>query len=54
VDADDAVYLLYQTVFPQAYPVYQSADINSDGKIDTSDALYLLYHVNFPENYPLS
>ncbi len=54
VDNDDAIYLLYHTVFgEEEYPVNQTCDFSADGVIDNKDAIYLLYHTVFPEDYPL-
>ena len=56
VDTDDAVYLLYFTLFGEdTHPVYQDCDFNGDGMMDTDDAIYLLYHTLFGEElYPLN
>ena len=56
VDADDAIYLLYFTLFGEAmYPVNQDADFNNDGFVDADDAIYLLYHTLFGDSmYPLN
>ena len=54
VDSDDAVHLLYYTLFGQdLYPVSGICDMNEDGVVDSKDAIYLLYHVHMPNEYPL-
>ena len=55
VDTDDAIYLLYYTLFgDELYPAWCNCDLNSDGVEDTDDAIYLLYHTLFGEElYPL-
>ena len=56
IDTDDAIYLLYYTLFGDTrYPVNQPVDYDKSGKVDSSDAIYLLYHTLFGEGrYPLS
>ena len=49
----DAVYLLYHTMLPDAYPLLYNGDINLDGIVDRQDAIYLLYHVLLPDQYPI-
>ncbi|MBQ8746662.1 MAG: leucine-rich repeat protein [Clostridia bacterium] len=55
VNSNDAVYLLYYTLFGKAeYPIKQSGDVDGNGKTNSNDAVYLLYHVLFgEEEYPL-
>lgn len=52
-DEEDAVYLLWHTLFPKEYPINADADFNHDGKVTDEDAVYLLWHILFPEVYPL-
>ena len=54
IDEDDAVYLLWHTLFPADYPLPSDADFNGDGLITDKDAIYLLWHTLFPADYPLS
>ncbi len=55
IDKDDAIYLLYHSLFPETYPITEDCDYNNDGVIDNDDALYLLYHSIFGESvYPLN
>ena len=56
VDTDDAIYLLYYTLFgEESYPINQPCDYDGNGVVDTDDAIYLLYHTLFGEDmYPLN
>ena len=55
VTDEDAIYLLWHTLFPEKYPLasYGSGDLTGDGLITDEDAIYLLWHTLFPEKYPL-
>ncbi len=53
VNNDDVVMLLWNTLFPEEYPLSVSADINKDGETNNDDVVLLLWHTLFPEEYPL-
>ncbi len=53
VTREDAVHLLYHSIYPDEYLVNQNPDFDGDGEITRLDAVYLLYHSLFPEQYPL-
>ena len=54
ISSDDAVYLLMNTFFPEAYPVNQPCDYDGNGQVSSDDAVYLLMHTFFPDDYPLT
>ena len=56
VDSNDAIYLLYYTLFgAERYPVNENCDYNKDSAVNSNDAIYLLYHTLFgAERYPLN
>ena len=54
VDNLDVEHLLWHTLFPESYPITQTADYNHDGSTDNLDVEYLLWHTLFPEDYPLT
>ena len=53
VNNDDVVLLLWNTLFPEEYPVDVDADFTGDGNINNEDVVLLLWHTLFPEDYPL-
>jgi len=55
VDIDDAVLLLQYSLFPDAYPIDYTGNIDFDknDSIDIDDAVLLLQYSLFPDAYPL-
>ncbi len=53
VTSDDAIRVLYHSLFPDDYEINQKTDFDGDGKETSDDAIYLLYYTLFPEQYPL-
>ncbi len=53
VTREDAIHLLYHSIYPDSYSVNQSVDYVADGETTREDAIYLLYHSIFPNDYPL-
>lgn len=50
VSKNDAVYLLYNSVYPEDYPLSWSGDFaENDEQINVKDAIYLWNHANEPE-----
>ena len=55
MDENDAVYLIWHTLFPEMYPVEEKADdYNGDGNVTEADALILLWYALFPNRYSLT
>ena len=54
VTDDDAIYLLWHTLFPERYPLQGNGDLTGDDLVTDDDAIYLLWHTLFPERYPLT
>ena len=55
MDENDAVYLIWHTLFPEMYPVEEkAADYNGDGNVTEADALILLWYALFPNRYSLT
>ncbi len=53
VTRDDAIRLLYHSIYPADYPVDQPVDYDDDNEVTRADAIYLLYHSLYPEDYPI-
>lgn len=53
VNNDDVVLLLWNTLFPEDYPLNVSGDMDRNGKVNNEDVVLLLWHTLFPEEYPL-
>lgn len=53
IDEDDAVYLLWHTLYPDLFPLNKAVDFNGDGEATAADAVFLLWHSLYPKEYPL-
>ena len=53
VTGDDALYLIWSTLFPQLYPITADADFDGNGVCNSDDAVILLWHTLLPEKNPL-
>ena len=55
LNSRDAIYLMYNTLLPNEYPVNKIFffDLDRDGHFGGQDAVYLLYHVMLPDIYPI-
>lgn len=53
VNNDDVVLLLWNTLFPEDYPISADADFTGDGKVNNDDVVLLLWHTLFPADYPI-
>lgn len=53
VTEEDAIYLLWHTLFRELYPIGADADFNGDRQVTDADAMLLLWFTLFPDQYPL-
>lgn len=55
VNNQDVVYLLWNVLFGDEYPIASEADFTKDGKVENDDVIYLLWYLLFgEEEYPLA
>ena len=54
VNSKDVVHFVYNELYPDEYPLNQSADFDHDSEVDRDDIVYLLGHTLFPTEYPLT
>lgn len=50
---EDAIYLLWHTLFEEMYPISIPGDLNGDNAVTDADAVKLLWYILFPAQYPL-
>lgn len=53
INDQDAIYLLWQILFPEQLPADNGSDIDGNGTVNADDVTYLLWHTLFPDLYPL-
>jgi len=53
VNNEDVVALLWNSLFPEDYPLEGNGDLNHDDQVNNEDVVTLLWHSLFPEDYPL-
>ena len=54
VDSNDAVYLLYHTMYENDYVIDQPGDVDGDGDTDIDDAIHLAYNTFYGDSeYPI-
>ena len=51
---DDVVYLLWNLLFGDEYPLVCNGDFTGDNAFNNDDVVYLLWHLLFGDEYPLS
>lgn len=53
VTEHDVLYLLWHSVFDNAFPLMGAGDFTGDGSVNQEDVAYLFWHTLFPGLYPL-